>query len=305
MTLDCKVKKFILFLSLFLLFSFFSFAQGVNASVSEADDEQTEEEKIDLQEEYDCYTCYRAIQDGVNVRNEPNTHGKILGELSKDDEIYVNKRFTVGRWLFCYVPRYDIIAYCSSRVVTYKPFIYEIIKELIRNDYEAVEMVKNEYVQTYPLDLLLSGYLKDEDEETCLRIAKLAYDCGCDYDSDKSTSLIQAANRSFYKLMEFLLSKEEFLDEINVMNNAFGTPLFTALYNGNYKLAYLLLKNGANPNIQTIYDWTMFDTINAALKKEKITPEAAQNLKDLLLAYGYNTQQDICTPEQMAEKHLP
>ena len=67
------------------------------------------------------------------------------GILSEGDEIYVNKRFTVGRWLFCYVPKYDIIAYCSSRVVEYKPFIHEIIKELIRNDYEAVEMVKNEY----------------------------------------------------------------------------------------------------------------------------------------------------------------
>ena len=258
-----------------------------------------------MQAEYDCYTCYRALQNGVNVRNEPNTHCKILGELSEGDEIFVNKRFTVGRWLFCYVPKYDIIAYCSSRVVTYKPFIHEIIKELIRNDYEAIEMVKNEYVQTYPLDLLLSNYLNNQDEETCMRIVKLAYDCGCDYDSDKSTCLIQAANRNYYKLIEYLLSKEEFLDEINTMNNAFGTPLFTALYNGNYNIARLLLENGADPNIWTIYDWTMFDTINAALKKEKITPEAAQNLKDLLLAYGYNIQQDICTPEQIAEKHLP
>ena len=105
--------------------------------------------------------------------------------------------------------------------------------------------------------------------------------------------------------MEFLLSKDEFMEEINVMNNAFGTPLFTALYNGNYRIAHLLLKNGANPNIQTIYDWTMFDTIDAAVKKGRATPETASTLKELLLAYGYNTQQDECTPEQMAEKHLP
>ena len=209
------MKKFLLFLSAFLLFSSFSFAQE-----AEADDEIPEEEKIDLQAEYDCYTCYRAIQNGVNVRNEPNTHCKILGELSEGDEIYVNKRFTVGRWLFCYVPKYDIIAYCSSRVVEYKPFIYEIIKDLIHNKQEAVEMVNAKNVQDYPLDLLLSSYLKDENEECCLRIARLAYDCGCDYDSDKSTSLIQAANRNFYKLMEFLLSKDEFMEEINVMNNA-------------------------------------------------------------------------------------
>ena len=294
------MKKFLLFLSAFLLFSSFSFAQE-----AEADDEIPEEEKIDLQAEYDCYTCYRAIQNGVNVRNEPNTHCKILGELSEGDEIYVNKRFTVGRWLFCYVPKYDIIAYCSSRVVEYKPFIYEIIKDLIHNKQEAVEMVNAKNVQDYPLDLLLSSYLKDENEECCLRIARLAYDCGCDYDSDKSTSLIQAANRNFYKLMEFLLSKDEFMEEINVMNNAFGTPLFTALYNGNYRIAHLLLKNGANPNIQTIYDWTMFDTIDAAVKKGRTTPETASTLKELLLAYGYNTQQDECTPEQMTEKHLP
>ena len=300
MTLSYKVKKFILFLSLFLLFSSFSFAQE-----DDADDEIPEEDKIDLQAEYDCYTCYRAIQDGVNVRNEPNTHCKILGELSEGDEIYVNKRFNVGRWLFCYVPKYDIIAYCSSRVVAYKPFIYEIMKELIRNDYQALEMVKNNYVQPYPLDLLLSTYLKDQDEENCLRIVKLAYDCGCDYDSEKSTSLIQAANRNYYRLMEYLLSKEEFLDEIDVVNNAFGTPLFTALYNGNYNIARLLLENGANPNIWTIYDWTMYDTIDAAVKKGKVTPETASTLKELLLVYGYDTQQDICTPEQMAEKHLP
>ena len=294
------MKKFILFLSLFLLFSSFSFAQE-----ADGDDEIPEEDKIDLQAEYDCYTCYRAIQNGVNVRNEPNTHCKILGELSEGDEIYVNKRFTVGRWLFCYVPRYDIIAYCSSRMVEYKPFIYEIIKDLIHNKRETVEMVTAKNVQDYPLDLLLSNYLKDEDEECCLRIAKLAYDCGCDYDSDKSTSLIQAANRNFYKLMEFLLSKDEFMEEINVMNNAFGTPLFTALYNGNYRIAHLLLKNGADPNIQTIYDWTMYDTIDAAVKKGKASSETASSLKELLLAYGYNTQQDVCTPEQMAEKHLP
>ena len=294
------MKKFILFLSLFLVFSSFLFGQEV-----EGDDEIPEEEKIDLQAEYDCYTCYRAIQNGVNVRNEPNTHCKILGELSEGDEIYVNKRFTVGRWLFCYVPKYDIIAYCSSRVVEYKPFIYEIMKELIRNDYEAVEMVKNYYVQTYPLDLLLSNYLKDQDEETCLRIVKLAYDCGCDYNSDKSTCLIQAANRNFYKLMEYLLSKEEFLEEIDIMNNAFGTPLFTALYNGNYNLARLLLENGADPNIWTIYDWTMADTINAAVKKGKATPETAARLKELILSHGYDPQQDECTPEEMAEKHLP
>ena len=300
MALGYKVKKFILFLSLFLLFSSFSFAQE-----ADADDEIPEEEKIDLQAEYDCYTCYRALQDGVNVRNEPNTHCKILGELSEGDEIYVNKRFNVGRWLFCYVPKYDIIAYCSSRVVAYKPFIYEIMKELIRNDYQALEMVKNNYVQTYPLDLLLSNYLKDQDEENCLRIVKLAYDCGCVYDSEKSTSLIQAANRNYYKLMEYLLSKEEFLEEIDIMNNAFGTPLFTALYNGNYNIARLLLENGADPNIWTIYDWTMFDTVNAAVTKGKTTPETAARLKDLLLSYGYDTQQDECTPQQMAAKHLP
>lgn len=294
------MKRFLFFLSAFLLFSSFSFAQE-----AEADDEIPEEEKIDLQAEYDCYTCYRAIQDGVNVRNEPNTHCKILGELSEGDEIYVNKRFNVGRWLFCYVPKYDLIAYCSSRVVAYKPFIYEIMKELIRNDYEAVEMVKNNYVQTYPLDLLLSNYLKDKDEETCLRIVKLAYEGGCDYDSDKSTSLIQAANRNFYRLMEYLLSKEEFLDEIDVMNNAFGTPLFTALYNGNYNIARLLLVNGADPNIPTIYDWTMVDTINAAVTKGKATPETAARLKELILSHGYDPLQDECTPEEMAEKHLP
>lgn len=294
------MKKFILFLSLFLVFSSFLFGQEV-----EGDDEIPEEEKIDLQAEYDCYTCYRALQDGVNVRNEPNTHCKILGELSEGDEIYVNKRFNVGRWLFCYVPKYDLIAYCSSRVVEYKPFIYEIMKELIRNDYEAVEMVRNFHVQTYPLDLLLSNYLKDKDEETCLRIVKLAYEGGCDYDSDKSTCLIQAANRNFYRLMEYLLSKEEFLEEIDIMNNAFGTPLFTALYNGNYNLARLLLENGADPNIWTIYDWTMVDTVNAAVKKGKVTAENAARLKELLMSYGYDPLQDECTPEQMAEKHLP
>ena len=299
MTVECKVKKFIFFLSIFLLFSTFLIAQ------EDDENEIPEEEKIDLQEEYDCYTCYRALQDGVNVRNEPNTHCKILGELSEGDEIYVNKRFNVGRWLFCYVPKYDIIAYCSSRVVAYKPFIYEIMKELIRNDYEAVEMVKNYYVQTYPLDLLLSNYLKDKDEETCLRIVKLAYDCGCDYDSDKSTCLIQAANRGFYRLMEYLLSKEKFLDEIDTMNNAFGTPLFTALYNGNYDIARLLLKNGADPNITTIYDWTMVDTINAAVTKGKASVENAARLKELLLAHGYNPQQDECSSEEMAAKHLP
>ena len=75
------MKKFIFFLSIFLLFSTFLFAQ------EDDDDEIPEEEKIDLQAEYDCYTCYRAIQDGVNVRNEPNTHCKILGELSEGDEV--------------------------------------------------------------------------------------------------------------------------------------------------------------------------------------------------------------------------
>lgn len=281
--------------------SFLLFAQK-----QEKQPEQQEEQKeIDLQEEYDCQICYQAIQDHVNLRAEPNTRCKILGELFTGEEVYVNKRFTVGKWLFCYVPKYDIIAYCSSKVLAYKPFIYELVPDLLKDDQKAIDMVKEKKVQTYPMDLLISNYLKNESEKDCLKIVELAFDCGCDYDSDKSTSLIQATNLNYINLLSFLLTKEVFLEEIDTKNNAFGTPLFHAIYNGNVNIAKLLLENDADPNEHTIFDWTMLETIEAGLKKQRFTTETAYTLQRLLLSYDYDPEQDNITMEEKQNKYLP
>lgn len=291
------MKKILLFFAFFCMF-FSLFAQ-------KQDNQPKEQEEIDLQEEYDCQICYYATQDHVNLRLEPNTHCKILGELFIGDEVYINKRFSVGKWLFCYVPKYDIIAYCSSKVLAYKPFIYELVPDLLKNDSKAIEMVKEKKVLPYPMDLLISNYLKNEREEDCIKIVKLAYDCGCDYDSEKSTSLIQATNLNYFDLLSFLLTKEVFLEEIDTKNNNFGTPLFHAIYNGNVPIAKLLLENDADPNEHTIYDWTMFETIDAGLKKQRFSMETAYLLQKLLLSYDYDPEQDNISDEERKNKYLP
>ena len=67
-----------------------------------------------LQFENNCISCYRAIDTKINIRKEPNTNSKILGQLSEPEIIYVNKEKSTKEWLFCYVPKINQLAYVFS-----------------------------------------------------------------------------------------------------------------------------------------------------------------------------------------------
>ena len=65
----------------------------------------------DLRFSNECNICFRAIDNRINIRTEPNTNSKILGQLWEYEIIYVNKEKSTKEWLFCYVPKINSLAY--------------------------------------------------------------------------------------------------------------------------------------------------------------------------------------------------
>lgn len=65
----------------------------------------------DLRFSNECNTCFRAIDNRINIRTEPNTNSTILGQLWEYEIIYVNKEKSTKEWLFCSVPKINSLAY--------------------------------------------------------------------------------------------------------------------------------------------------------------------------------------------------
>ncbi len=232
-------------------------------------------------------TYYYAMDDYINIRAEPTVKSKSLGKLFSNEEIIVNKEKSTDEWFFCYIPKYDCIGYCFSSYFKYKPSIDEVIDLLLNNDKEILSMIESGNVRPICLDVLIKEQLKKLDENNCLIILKYAYSAGCNYSSVDDTTLIEAVKLNYYLIVNYLLTIPEFKDEINIKKNQFAPPLFWALWNGNIRIVELLLNNGADPNYETAYSTKAFENIEEFVEMKKITNDKAEQLKKMLIQYGY------------------
>ncbi len=57
---------------------------------------------------------YKAIDNHINIRVEPNTNCTIVGQLFYNDEIYVIDEASNKNWFYCFVPKINNYAYCFS-----------------------------------------------------------------------------------------------------------------------------------------------------------------------------------------------
>lgn len=172
------------------------------------------------------------------------------------------------------------------------PRFKDYIGAFINNDTEAINKLKTgEIAPCSSVSELLEYYLQDKDEETCIRVVKLALDNhGKIVNSmDISNPLIESCKLNYYKLTEYLLSTEA-IEYINYPFSQYAPPLFWAMQNKNIELVELLLKNGADSNGHTANSPTYMEEIDYLVKKNKISLETGKQLKELLIKYGYKEQ---------------
>ncbi len=172
------------------------------------------------------------------------------------------------------------------------PEFKDYIEAFVQNDTEAIRKLNNGEISTCnTVTELLQYYLQDKDEETCIRIVKLALDNkGKMVDGlDISGPLIESCKLNYYKLTEYLL-KNGAKKYINHNASQYGPALFWAMLNGNIELVELLLENGADPNGDTAYSPNYIVEIDDFIENNKISPETGNKIKSLLIQYGYKEQ---------------
>lgn len=249
--------------------------------------------------------CYIAIDNNINIRISPNINCKILGQLFENDEIFVYSDKSTNEWLYCYVPKINNFAYCYAQYFEEKYYILDVVDDIINNQHDIILKLNTKKLGISPMNLILKKIINTYSEDDCIKIVNIAYNYGCNEDSlNENTSLLLSINKGYLNLLYYLLSKDEFVNTINEYYMGFGTPLFYSIYNGNIELTELLLINGANPNVHTRYDWTMFETVDKALKKNNINNNTAIKIKNLLLKYGYDSSQDYYSEEEKVNKYL-
>lgn len=172
------------------------------------------------------------------------------------------------------------------------PEFEDYLEAFINNDATAIEKLRRgEIAPCESVSSLIQYYLQDKDEETCIRIVKIALENKGKmvYGMDFSNPLIESCKLNYYKLTEYLLKTDE-KKYINHPGSQYAPALFWAMLNGNIELAELLLKNGADPNSETHYGRTYMDEITEFIADKRISPETGKQLKELLIKYGYKEQ---------------
>lgn len=172
------------------------------------------------------------------------------------------------------------------------PEFEDYLEAFINNDATAIEKLrKGEIAPCESVSSLIQYYLQDKDEETCIRIVKIALENKGKmvYGMDFSNPLIESCKLNYYKLTEYLLKTGE-KKYINHPGSQYAPALFWAMLNGNIELVELLLKNGADPNSETHYGRTYMDEITEFIADKRISPETGKQLKELLIKYGYKEQ---------------
>ena len=165
----------------------------------------------------------------------------------------------------------------------------DYLNAFINNDNTAIEKLKNgEIAPCESISSLIQYYLQDKDEETCMRIVKLAVDNNGSmvYGMDFSGPIIESCKLNYYKLTEYLLTTEA-KKYINHPASQYAPALFWAIQNGNVNLVELLLRNGADPNCETHYSRTYMDEIQGFIDDNTLSLEKASKIKALLIQYGY------------------
>lgn len=172
------------------------------------------------------------------------------------------------------------------------PEFKDYLDAFINNDATAIEKLKKgEIAPCKSVSSLIQYYLQDKDEDTCIRIVKLALENKGKivYGLDMSGPLIESCKLNYYKLTEYLLTTDakKYIDH---HASQYAPALFWAMLNGNIELVELLLKNGADPNSETHYGRTYMDEITEFIADKRISPETGNKMKELLIKYGYKEQ---------------
>ncbi|MEE1211859.1 MAG: ankyrin repeat domain-containing protein [Treponema sp.] len=199
--------------------------------------------------------------------------------------------------LFCFIV---ISIFCLSacnktekkslpQTETEVPEFEDYLESFINNDESAIEKLKKgEIAPCESISSLIQYYLQDKDEETCIRIVKLASDNKGKmvYGMDFSNPLIESCKMSYYELTKYLLTTPA-KEYINYPFSQYAPALFWAIQNANIELVELLLKNGADPNSETHYGRTYMDEVDDFVVRKKLTIDIANKIKKLLIQYGY------------------
>lgn len=164
------------------------------------------------------------------------------------------------------------------------------IEAFINNDIEVInKLQKKEIAPCESISSLLQYYLQDKDEETCIRVVKLAVENKGEFvDSmDFSNPLIESCKLNYVELTRYLLSTKA-IEYINYPFSQYAPALFWAIKNENIELVELLLQNGADPNCETHYSRTYMNEIDNFIASKTISFDNAIIIKHLLIKYGYN-----------------
>ena len=99
--------------------------------------------------------------------------------------------------------------------------------------------------------------------------------------------LIEVVNKNFYLPVEYVLQFDIHKKHIDDASGYYGPPLFWSLMKGNKEISELLLRNGANPNFKIRDGLSAFELIDEFVKDKRVPEWKANELKQLLLDYGY------------------
>ncbi len=103
---------------------------------------------------------YKAIDNNINIRVEPNTNCTVLGQLFYGDEIFVIDETGNKNWLYCFVPKIKNYAYCFS-----KYFIRDMEKTALYDKYVYSNNETTSLIDfTQSNDYLIVAYLLTKKE---------------------------------------------------------------------------------------------------------------------------------------------
>jgi len=106
---------------------------------------------------------YKAIDNHINIRVEPNTNCPVLGQLFFNDEIFVINETANKDWFYCFVPKINNYAYCFSEY-----FIKDVEKTELYNKYVYSNSDTTSLIDfTRKNDYLIVSYLLTKKE--CLK----------------------------------------------------------------------------------------------------------------------------------------
>lgn len=243
-----------------------------------------------FEDKYNCSTLYRAIDNNINIRTEPNLTCKTLGQLFFNDRIYVDKERSTSEWFYCYIPKIDNIAYCSTKYFVIVPdFTEDLRKKYYNGDETVISDFKNKYIKPVVFDYIIENELSKFSEEKCLSIVKNIYESK-NFKEGDSTILTSATRTNYYSVVQYLVSKEDILENINRKNNLYAPALFWALQKDDFLITELLLQSGADPNFYTVYNTNAFESLDEFVEYGYMSEKDCADFKQLLLKYGYSNK---------------